>query len=528
MAEFDLIIKNGLIIDGENTKPFVSDIAIKKGLIEAFGNFTNEKSKKSIDVMGEIVTPGFIDAHTHDESFLLGKGDVKAKISQGVTFECVGLCGKSIHPINKKTASLLAGYLGPALGGSNSNFAWSNWDEFINGFPYKNQPLKVASFIGHGSIRISVMGFENRQPSSEELSQMCSLLEKGIEAGCVGLSLGLSYPPGVFAELDELVAMARVAARHGKPVVSHIRNESNYLVEAVREMIEVARQSKCRMIIAHHKAAGEKNYRKVRECIDLIEKACSEGLDIGIDVYPYTAGNTSITALLPPWALEGGIPSLLESLRDSIFRMRVLNGIENDDSWENLIHSAGWKGILISSCSMLPEFEGESLDNLALSMKKSPFDALVEIISITGGQCRVVVNDISEDDMCFVLKHQCAQIISDSTEVVGKPHPRLYGTFPRVLGRYVREKHVLNLVDAINKMTSLPAKRYGLKNRGVLAVGAVADLVVFDEKKIIDTATYSNPRNYCLGISNVISDGKLVLCHGAPQCDLLAVPVRIC
>ncbi len=528
MAEFDLIIKNGLLIDGKNTKPFISDIAIKNGLIEAFGNFESEKRENIVDAIGKIVTPGFIDAHTHDESFLLGKGDVQSKLSQGVTFECVGLCGKSIHPISKKTASLLKGYLGPALSNSDRNFAWSNWNDFVDAYPHKKQPLEIASFIGHGSIRIVVMGFENRQPNSDELSQMCSLLEKGLEAGCIGLSLGLSYPPGVFAEIRELVAVARIAAKYDKPVVSHIRNESNYLVESVREMIEVARQAKCRMIIAHHKAAGEKNFRKVHECIGLIEKACSEGLDIGIDVYPYVAGNTSITALLPPWALEGGIPSLLESLPDSSFRMRILSGIENDDSWENLIHSAGWNEILISSCSILPEFEGESLEHLAISMKKSPFDALIEIIAITGGQCRVVVNDISEDDMCFVLKHPLSQVISDSTEVVGKPHPRLYGTFPRVLGRYVREKHVLNLVDAINKMTSLPAKRYGLKNRGVLTVGAAADIVVFDETKIIDTATYSNPRNYCLGISSVISDGKLVLNHGIPQCELLAVPTQIC
>jgi len=527
MAEFDLIIKNGLVIDGKGDKPLRVDVAVIDGVVSGVGNFHRIECASMIDATGQIVAPGFIDTHTHDESFLLGKGDPLAKLSQGITFECVGSCGKSIHPTNPKTVALLQNYLGPALGGAEREFDWSSWGEFVSAHPQHNQPLKMASFVGHGSLRIAVLGFENRKPNSEELHKMCYLLEKELSEGCVGLSLGLSYPPGVFAETSELVTLAQVATRLNKPVVSHMRSESNSMIEAVQEMIEVARKSGCRMIISHHKAAGKNNYHKVHDSLALIEQARDEGLDIGVDVYPYTAGNTSITALLPPWTLSGGIPALLNALRDIHLRSRIETEINQERSWENLIDAAGWEGISISSCTHLSELEGKSLDQIALSMNKDPFEALFEIISITQGQCRVLVDDIDEEDVCFVLSHPLSQVISDSTDVIGKPHPRLYGTFPRVLGRYVRDKHVLGLVEAIKKMTSLPAARYNLKNRGVLEPGAAADIVIFDPEKITDTATYTNPRSYPRGISAVISSGKLVLLNGIPQDDIIVTPVQV-
>lgn len=525
MLDFDLIIQGGLVYDGRERPPQRTDIGVKGGLVVYIGELASAVAHQRLDARNLCVAPGFVDAHTHDESFLFGAGDPWAKLRQGVTLECIGLCGKSISPLHPKTAQQLKAYLGPALAGADPDFQWRNWGDFKAQYAREKASLRQASFVGNGSLRLAVLGFEKRIPTAQELAQMKGLLAEELDQGAVGLSLGLSYPPGVFAGLPELVALAKVAAERGKPVTAHMRSESDGLIEAVQEMIAVARQSGCAMIISHHKAAGRRNYGKIHQTVAMIEAARNEGVEILFDVYPYTAGNTSITALVPPWALDGGVEQLLQRLNDPVDRARLRREIEGDRHWENLPLAAGWEGITVASCPAQPEWEGQTLDQIAVASGEEPVESLFRLIMETKGHCRVVIADMDEDDVEWLIRHPLSNIISDSTDVVGKPHPRLYGAFTRVLGKYVREKRSLKLEEAIYKMTAGPAQRLHLEGRGVLEPGAWADLVVFDADTVGDGATYTNPRQYSKGIVDVVVEGEVVVDRGKAAAEIVVAPV---
>ena len=525
MLDFDLIIQGGLVYDGRGRPPQPADVGVKDGRVVYIGELASAVARQRLDAHHLCVAPGFIDAHTHDESFLFGAGDPWAKLSQGVTLECIGLCGKSISPLHPKTAQQLKVYLGPALAGADPDFQWRHWGDFKARYSRERASLRQASFVGNGSLRLAVLGFERRAPAPQELAQMKRLLAEELDQGAVGLSLGLSYPPGVFAGLPELVALAQVAAEHGKPVTTHMRNESDRLVEAVQEMISVARQSGCAMIISHHKAAGRRNYGKIHQTVAMIEAARNEGVEVLFDVYPYTAGNTSVTALVPPWALDGGVEELLQRLNNPVDRARLRGEIEEDSRWENLPQAAGWEGITVASCPARPEWEGQTLDQMAAASGEEPVEGLFRLILATKGHCRVVIADMDQDDVEWLVRHPLSNIISDSTDVVGKPHPRLYGAFTRVLGKYVREKRSLKLEEAIYKMTAGPAQRLHLEGRGVLEPGAWADLVVFDADTVGDRATYAEPRQYSTGIVNVVVAGEVVVDHGKAATEVVVAPV---
>jgi len=524
MTDFDLVVTNGLLIDGIQNQPLHADIAIADGKIVTTGRINPAAGKDTLNVQGCIVAPGFIDAHTHDEAFLFSSGDPLAKVSQGVTTDVLGACGKSLFPINPQTSSQLLDYIKPALAGAEPVPDWQTWSDLSERtLAAHGSGLSVSSMTGHGSIRIAVMGFANRAPSPSELETMQELLARELEGGCLGLSFGLSYPPGAFASFEELITMASTAARHDRPVAVHLRSESSGLIQAVEEMIAVARSAQCRMVISHHKAAGRKYHGQIHETISRIERAHAQGVDVCMDVYPYCAGNTSLTALLPPRALSGGIPGMLSKLADSESRSQLAAEINGQGDWENLVAVAGWDAISISSAPTAPHFEGLSLQQAASQLDLEPVDALFEMLQETRGHARVIVDDMDEDDICTVLSHPLTQVVSDSTDVSGKPHPRLYGAFPRVLGRYVREKEALTLVDAVKKMTSGPAQRYNLEDRGVIKAGSRADLVVFNPQEIADTATYQQPRSYAVGITHVISAGELLLEKGRPVAEVPVV-----
>lgn len=525
MVDFDLILSGGLVYDGRGRPPQLADIGVKDARIAHIGDLRSAAARRRLEGNGLCIAPGFIDAHTHDESFLFGAGDPLAKLSQGVTFECVGLCGKSIFPLHPKTAQQLKTYLGPALAGAEPDFRWRTWGEFKTRYANEKANFRQASFVGNGSLRLAVLGFERRAPTPQELAEMERLLAEELEQGAVGLSLGLSYPPGVFAELPELAALARVAAGYGRPVAAHMRSESDGLVEAVQEMIAVTRQSGCTMIISHHKAAGRQNYGKIHQTVAMIEAARREGLEILFDVYPYTAGNTSITALVPPWAMDGGVERLLQRLNSGDDRARLRREIESDTRWENLPRAAGWDGIMVASCPAQPDLEGQTLERIATAANEEPLETLFRLVIETRGHCRVVILDMDEGDVEWLIRHPLSNIISDSTDVVGKPHPRLYGAFTRVLGKYVRQRGALKLEEAIHKMSGGPAQRLQLEGRGVLEAGARADLVAFDPQTVGDCADYTDPRRYSTGVVYVVVDGEVMIDQGKLGRDIVVAPV---
>jgi N-acyl-D-amino-acid deacylase len=364
------------------------------------------------------------------------------------------------------------------------------------------------------------MGFARREPTPAELRRMQKLLADGIEDGAWGLSTGLIYPPGSFATTDEIVELAAVAGRHRGFYASHIRGEGATLLDAVQEAIHVGREGDLPVQISHVKAAGRPNWGKVAEVLALVDAARDEGLDVMADVYPYTASSTMLRALLPDWALEGGIDAMLGRLADPDSRARIRRDIESPATGQSLVDRIGWENVMIASSAKRRDAEGRRISEIAAGRGVDAVDAALELLEAEGGKGSMILFQLDERDLRRALVHEAVMIGSDGSALApgglasGKPHPRSYGTFPRVLGEYAREERVLTLPQAVHKMTGLPARRLGLKDRGVIAVGRRADLVVFDARRVADRATYREPHQYPSGIEHVLVNGSFVIKDG--------------
>jgi N-acyl-D-aspartate/D-glutamate deacylase len=510
----DLLIKNGRVVDGTGNPWYFGDVGIKDGLIAATGRLDQE-SREVIDAEGKVIAPGFIDGHCHSDLLILDQPFSEVKMQQGVTTEVVGNCGLAPAPYLQKTREQLKSYVASVIGTTEWEWQWETIEEYIDVLSKSRPSENVATYVAHGALRISVMGFENRPATESELQDMKALLEEGMRAGALGLSIGLLYAPGSYTKREELAELCKVVAKYNGLLATHIRGEGNNLLSSVKEVIWIAEQSGVSLHVSHLKAAGAANWGKIEDAIGLIEDARSRGMDVTCDVYPYNAGSTMMTTILPPWALEGGIPAVLERLEDRSVRERIKRELRREqEDWDNLIHSTGWQSVYISAARTAEgrALEGKHMLEISEMMGKDPEDAMMELLIRERGNLSIVYFHMSEADVRKVIAYDKSLIASDSLGcVTGKPHPRSYGTFPKVFAKYVREEKLLTLEQAVRKVSSFPASRFKLGKRGLLVPGYAADLVVFDPDTIRDTATYQEPIRFPDGISCTIVNGKVTV-----------------
>ena len=523
---FNLIIRNGRIIDGTGNPWYKGDVAIADGKIVTIGKSLKADAKKAIDATGLVVAPGFIDAHSHSDSVTLFYRQMESTIMQGITTVVAGQCGSSIAPINPEYVEVLekryAGWLPPEV---EFKITWTTFDEYLKEEEKDGLGANVAHMVDHGAVRVASMGFEAREPTPSELDRMREHTAEAMEAGAYGLSTGLIYPPGIFAKTDEIIEVAKVAANYGGVYDSHIRGEGKNLMKSLEEAITIGEKSGIPVHISHFKAATRSLWGKSADSLALLERARERGLDITVDQYPYKAGSTSLVTCLPPWAHEGGMERLLERLLDPELRGKMRGDIEKGLSgWENFAGELGWEKVYVTRVKTEENkaAEGKNLEEIR-EMRGDPdaFTSLFDLISEEEGAVGMVIFAMDEDDVHRIMRHPLQVVGTDSGSSTttgymrrGKPHPRGYGTYPRVLGRYARELGVLSLEEAVRKMTSFPAQRFGILDRGLLRPGMWADITVFNPETVIDTATYQDPHQFPEGIEYVLVNGSVAVDRG--------------
>ncbi|MBE1442500.1 N-acyl-D-amino-acid deacylase family protein [Paenibacillus sp. OAS669] len=510
----DLILKNGRIVDGTGNPWFFGDVGVKDGQIAAVGQLDME-AHETIHVHRQVISPGFIDGHCHSDLMILDHPFSEIKIRQGVTTEVVGNCGLAPAPFVREQAELLQSYVQPVLGRTSWEWPWETVEQYMQTLSKSSPSENIATYVAHGALRIAVMGFANRPATSQELKLMKHMLEEGLKAGAIGFSIGLLYAPGSYTSKEEIAELCSVLPKYNGLFSTHIRGEGNNLIPSVKEVIWIAEKAGVSLHISHLKAAGKINWGKVLEAMELIEEARSRGLDVTCDVYPYNAGSTTLTTILPPWALEGGIESVLERFRDPGLRQRIREELgQEQQDWDNLVCSTGWQSVFISAVhnEANRHLEGRHLAEISEERGQHPADCMMDLLLEEQGRISIVYFHMADEDVKQVIGYERSLIASDSlTCETGKPHPRLYGTFPRVFAKYVREDKVLTMEQAVRKLTSFPVQRFKLGKRGLLVPGYAADIAVFDPETIQDNATFEDPRQYPAGISHVLVGGKPTL-----------------
>lgn len=511
----DTIILNGKIVDGTGNPWFRADVGIREGRIVQIGCLASEEAGEHIHADGWIVAPGFIDIHAHSDLTLLVNPLGESKIRQGVTTETVGHCGMSPAPVTEQSRGPLRKML--TFIGADVAWDWRRVGDYLDRVERNGIALNLVPFVGHVAIRAAAMGFEDRTPTDAELKRMQTLIAEAFEDGVWGLSAGLIFPPSSYATTEELIVLCRIVAEQGGLYVPHIRSEADRLVDATEEAIEIGRRSGAPVEIVHHKAVGEKNWGKVRRTVQMMEQARSEGMDVTFDVYPYLAGSCHLSAVLPAWVHDGGPEAMLRRLSTPEDRQRIKTGFP--DEWT----LAKQEGLFISyvGSERNKRFEGKEIREIAETLGKDAVEAIMDLILEEKNQVGLLSFNSCDEDVDFLLSHPLGMIGSDGLAIApygrlgkGKPHPRYYGAYPRILGHYVRERGVLSLEEAIRKMTSMPAQRLGIRDRGLVREGMWADLCVFDPETVIDRATYDDPHQYPEGIEYVFVNGQKVIEHG--------------
>ena len=522
--ECDLLVQNGQIVDGTGNPWFHGDLAIKGDRIVAIGRLPNAKAKRRIDAQGLVVSPGFIDIHSHSDLLLFEDGGAPSKIRQGVTTEVLGE-GQSSGPYQGKLSAKSVMVRGEEI-------RWTTLGGYFDALERSGVAVNVASYVGLDNLWQSVMGNSHAPPTAEQFEEMKRLLDEAMRDGASGLSTMLAMPPGSLATTDQLVELSRIVARHGGIYSTHNRNEGTGVFDAVREAIEIGERAQIRVDVIHLKIADQQYWKRMDELTSLIQAARDRGVDVQANVYPYNRGNNDLASIVPPWAHEGGKEKLLANLRDPQIRLRLKREIrEGLPGWYNHFTAIGgdWSRMLVSGKG---PYQGLTMDRV-LSLRtanKNPkpddLDELFDLLIEHGGSAPTVYAHHTEDDMRLALRQPWCSIGSDGGAYAiegplrrGNPHPRNFGTFPRVLGEYVRDQRTLTLEDAIRKMTSLNAAKIGLVDRGVLRTGAFADVTVFDPKTVGDLSTYTDPFQYSRGVTYVVVNGKLVLDQGQPTLE---------
>ena len=510
----DILIKGGTVYDGSLSSPSVKDIAVAGDAITAMGNFHANEAFAVIDAAGLAVAPGFIDTHAHSDFTILADPRAEGKVSQGVTTEINGNCGMSAAPLYNKAFERRQDDL-KNLG---IREQWNTFSEYYALLAKKGIALNLASLAGHGNIRGSVMGYDDRMPAEDDFSEMSALLKAAMDEGAIGFSTGLIYPPGVYSKTEELIGLAKLLKDKGLIYASHMRNEGELLVEAVQEVIRIGREADIKVHISHIKTAGEKNWQKADRVIDLLEGARRSGVRLTCDRYPYIASSTDLDALLPAWTYEGGNEQEMKRLIDPVDSERIRQEIRAQTG-----KSDYWKTVIISSVDTEKNawMEGMTVSEISASLGLSEFDAFSRILIEEKLRVGAIFLSMSEENLkkflclpyCMIGSDSSARSFDGPTKK-GKPHARGFGTFPRFLGRYAGDNGLMGLSEAIYKSTSLPAMTFGLKNRGGLRVGMYADIVIFDPKTIMDRATFDDPYQRSSGIEHVLVNGVPVLRNG--------------
>ena len=509
----DILIKGGMVVDGTGAPAQRADIAIRDGRIAAIEEGRTDSAECVIDAEGKIVAPGFIDIHTHSDFTLPLNPKAEGKIRQGVTTEVVGNCGFSVAPALPEKVEELRSYLSgsaPWL-----PFEETNFSDYMDAWP--EIAVNTVMQVGHNTLRLMAMGMEDRAPSDAELSHMQTMLEEGLDAGALGLSSGLFTAPGCYSAPEELHALGSVLKKHEARYSSHVRDESHGVHEAVAEAIEVGETCGIHVQLAHMKLSGTDNWGEAQLLLDRIEAARARGVDVHCDQYPYAWGTNPLRFLLPTWLQEGGMDRLLARLADPYSRSRVRQKIA-EIGFNNFGKLESWEDIRIAISPHDAAEPGETIADIAKARNCDELDVVFDIIIADKGATRILVRCMSEDDVQRIASEPTATVGSDGPCVSpygvtgqGKPHPRLYGTFPRLIGHYARDLGLLTLPQAIHKMTGMAATALGIVDRGVLREGYAADVVVFDAEKIIDEATFDEPHTYPIGIAAVIVNGRLVI-----------------
>jgi N-acyl-D-amino-acid deacylase len=519
VPDYDVLIRNGTVFTGDGTAGMPADVAIRGDRIAAIGTVTGSAAR-TIDATGLAVTPGFINMLSWATESLLEDGRSQSDIRQGVTLEVMGE-GWSMGPwtdaMKDEVMRLNADI--------EYDIEWSTLGEYLQRLEDRGVSANVASFVGATTVRIHVIGYEDRAPSKEELAQMEALVAAAMEEGALGVGSSLIYSPAFYSSTEELIALCRVAASYGGRYISHIRSEGAQLLEAVEELITIARDAGIGAEIYHLKAAGRENWDKLEAVFQRVEEARAEGLDITADMYTYTAGATGLDAAMPPWVQEGGHDAWLERLRDPDIRARVIEEIRQPgDGWENLYHAAGGPDRLIFlgfRNDELKPLTGLTLAEVAALRGTSPEDTIVDLVIEDDSRVGTAYFIMSEENIARKIARPWMAFGSDAESLApegvflkSNPHPRAYGTFARLLGKYVREEQVITLPEAIRRLTSFPAENLGIADRGRLEVGYFADIAVFDPTTIRDHATFAEPHRYATGVHHVLVNGVPVLLNG--------------
>lgn len=531
-AQFDVLIKNGRIVDGSGRAAYNADIGIKGQRIVRIGSLSTATAAKTIDARGLVVAPGFIDMLGQSETYLLIDPRGMSKVMQGVTTEITGE-GESIAPINEGQIKEQADFLKRF----NLTIDWRTLDQYFKRLEKQGTGLNLGTFVGATQIREFVIGYDNRAPTPAELETMKKLVADAMREGALGLSTSLQYIPARFATTDEIVELAKVARQFGGIYATHQRSEANALDKSLDEVFDIARRAQIPVEIWHLKTAYQKNWGRMPEILKRIQLARASGLDITADIYPYIAGSTSLSASLPPWAQEGGNEKMLQRLRDPATRERIKKDIsEEQKDWENIYLGSGRaSGVLIGAVvnRELESLQGKRVSEIAVEQKKDPVDVLFDLILADHAQTGAIYFMMSEDDMRAAMQSPFVSFCTDSGARAAdgplagsKSHPRGWGSYPRILGRYVREEKLLSLESAIHKMSGAPALRVGLKDRGLLREGMFADITVFNPATVLDRATFESPNQYPVGIEYVLVNGQVSVDKGVRTPTLAGQVIR--
>ena len=519
-TDFDIIIKGGTVYDGTGVEPKHVDVAIRGDRIAGVGDFKTAKAKTVIDATGLAVAPGFINMLSWSNESLIQDGRSQSEIRQGVTTEVMGE-GESMGPVNDRVRE----HMLHQQTDIKFDIKWNTLAEYLRYLETRGVSCNVASFIGATTIRENVIGFDDRAPTAQELDQMRELVRKEMEAGALGIGTSLIYPPAFYAKTEELIDLCKVAAKYQGKYISHMRSEGNRLLEALDELIRISREAGIPAEVYHIKAAGQPNWGKIDNLLSRIEAAQKEGLKITADMYTYTAGGTGLDACLPPWTEDGGYPALFKRLRDPATREKIKGQVQTpSDEWENMyLATGGPEHILLAAfkSEKLKPLTGKTLAEAAKMRKKDPIDTAMDLIAEDESRIGTIYFFISEDNIKKELAKPWISFGSDEASqapegvfLKSNPHPRAYGNFARVLGKYVRDEKMISLAEAVRRLSALPATNLGLDHRGFIKEGMFADIVVFDPATISDRATFEKPHQYAVGVKHVFVNGVQVIKDG--------------